>query len=255
MLLLAARVGDYFTAKGARGAPHDAALIVWHDIAQASATSAVIIGDKTKPEEYKWANSGHVLDLGEPRQGKGGTDRIIELKAYNSLVSIDASPDPSCSFKGDTHAFGNTEEALIRRNVGVVARTGLTPWSNSTGVGVVRAHDGAYHDAIHTKRNEFWLVIHNIFGGLNPVGVKLFQQYAERAKHGDDRTDYAISDSNASSTAHFAPHWSQLLSSAVVTADARRSLRAVDACRDACMRASTRRVLATICPPPPPAGP
>ena len=33
--------------------------------------------------------------------------------------------------------------------------------------GLVRAHRGCYHDAIHVKRNEFWLAIAEIFGGLN----------------------------------------------------------------------------------------
>ena len=60
--------------------------------------------------------------LGEPRRGKGGTDRIIEVKVYNSLVPGNATPDTGCSLRGDTHTFGNTEEYLIRQNKGVKAR-------------------------------------------------------------------------------------------------------------------------------------
>ena len=125
-------LGDYFSlTKGDRRPPHDDALRVWHDMAQASASSAVIMGDKSKPEDYRWANAGHVLDLGEPRCGKGGMDRVIELKVYNSLVPSDASPDTDCTLRGDTHAFGNTEESLIRVNKGVKARRGAHRWSSS----------------------------------------------------------------------------------------------------------------------------
>jgi hypothetical protein len=135
-------LGDYFTiTKGDRRAPHDEALRVWHDLAQVSASSAVIMGDKSKPEDYRWANRGHVLDLGEPRhQGAGGTDCVIELKVYNGHVPCDASPDPGCTLRGDTHAFGNTEESLIRVNKGVKARNGDSPWSNVDGVGRVWQH-------------------------------------------------------------------------------------------------------------------
>ena len=74
------------------------------------------------------------------------------------------------------------------------------------------------------KRNEFWLAIAEIFGGLNKVARRLFKLYKERARHGVDRTQYVASDSGAS---HFGAHWSQLLSAAIVIGDARRSLRAV----------------------------
>ena len=143
----------------------------------------------------------------------------------------------------------------MRTNIGVRARTGPERWSNAAGTGSVRAHTGCYDDAIHTKHNEFWLIIHNLFGGLNPAGVKLFRLYKERAKPGNDRTEYAVSDSGASGVRAFAPHWSQLLSAAVVTGDAMRSLRAVDVCREDCLRASVNRVLAARAPPPPPPPP
>ena len=249
-------LGDYFSiTKGDRRPPHDDALRVWHDLAQASATSAVVMGDKSKPEDYRWANNGHVLDLGEPRRGKGGTDRIMELKVYNSLVPSDATPDTSCSLRGDTHAFGNTEEYLIRQNKGVKARQGERSWSNADGAGHVALHKGCYDDAIYVKRNEMWLVIHNVFSGLNKEGVKLFNLYRARAKHGTDRTDYVANDKGAYDVHSFAPHWAQLLSAAIVKGDARRALHAVDRCRDDCLRSSARRVLADLRPQPLPATP
>ena len=50
--------------------------------------------------------------------------------------------------------------------------------------------------------------------------------------------------------AAFGPHWAQMLSAAVVKGDARRALNAVDKCRDDCLQASMRRVLAGPCPAP-----
>ena len=120
---------------------------------------------------------------------------------------------------------------------------------------------GCYDDAIRVKRNEMRLVIHNIFGGLNKEGAKLFALYKARARHGADRTDYVATDAGARDGCAFGPHWAQLLSVAVVKGDARRALQAVDKCRDDCLQASMRRVLAgpcpavRACPPAPPAQP
>ena len=102
------------------------------------------------------------------------------------------------SYRGSTHAFGNTEEHLRRANIGVKAQEGDQRWDNAKGTGKVRAHKGLYHDAIHVKRNEFWLAIAEIFGGLNKVARRLFKLYKERARHGVDRTQYVASDSGAS---------------------------------------------------------
>ena len=99
------------------------------------------------------------------------------------------------------------------------------------------------------KRNEFWLAIHNVFGGLNREGVKLLALYRQRAKKVTDRTEYVVTDSGACDVHAFAPHWTQLLSAAVVSGDARRALQAVDRCRDDCLRASARRTLAGLRPP------
>ena len=66
----------------------------------------------------------------------------------------------------------------------------------------------------------------------------MFKLYKDRAKR-LDRTEYVAADHAART---FAPHYAQLLSAAVVAGDARRSLRAVDEERAACMRAHARRV-------------
>ena len=169
-------------------------------------------------------------------------DRVIENKVFDPIC--ESRPDAGCCERGHTHAFGNTEEKAIRRNHGVVARVGTRAWSHQHGGGRVAAHRGEYHDAIHCKRNEFWLVLMEIFGGLAPEGVKLFKLYAQRAKAGVDRTEYVATDSSTRGAHAFAPHWAQLLSAAVVEGDAARSLRAVDKARSEAMRRA---------PAPPPA--
>ena len=66
---------------------------------------------------------------------------------------------------------------------------------NPRGTGAVRAHKGLYHDSINVKRNEFWLAIAEIFGGLKKVARRLFKVYKERARHlGVDRTQYVASN-------------------------------------------------------------
>ena len=210
-------------------------------MAQASATSAVVMGDKSKAEDYVWANAGHTLDLGEPRQGKGGSDRVIELKAYNDLVPIGSSAPGACSQRGSTHSFGNTEERLIWANRGVRARMGAQKWSNATGGGHVDAKQGEYHDAIFVKRHEFWLVVMNLFGGINVEARKLFKLYTDRARR-LDRTEYVAGDFSART---FAPHWAQLLSAALVIGDAHRALHAVE---QAHARRATSDLLASVDP-------
>ena len=48
--------------------------------------------------------------------------------------------------------------------LGVAEREGDTRWDPAMGAGAVEAHPGAYHDAIHVKRNTVELRLHNIFG-------------------------------------------------------------------------------------------
>ena len=104
-----------------------------------------------------------------------------------------------------------------------------------------------------------WSFTTSLVASTNKDGAKLFALYKARAKHGTDRTDYVATDAGARDGCAFGPHWAQLLSAAVVKGDARRALQAVDKCRDDCLQASMRRVLAgscpapRACPPPPPA--
>ena len=94
---------------------------------------------------------------------------------------------------------------------------------------MLAAKEGCYHDAIHTKRAELWLVIHNLFGGRNREACKLFNLYRVRARvSGIDRTEYVTTEGEVSRRNDFATHWGQRLSAAIVEADAARALALVD---------------------------
>ena len=218
-------VGDKITFdKGTdKSAPHRAALTEWHDAHQATATHAVVMGDKTKEEVYAIYNEGCVVDLAEERMGKGGGDRCVELKVYSNLVPHGASAPDETTFRGDTHAFGNTEERLIHTVLGVVEREGDGRWDPAVGAGAVKAHRGAYHDAIHVKRNTVLLFLHSHFGGFGPGAVAGLR---ELSKRGVDRTEYVTW-----TAASFTTYWAQRISAAIVTADARRCLKRLSALR------------------------
>ena len=81
-----------------------------------------------------------------------------------------------------------------------------------------------------------WLVIHNLLGGINSEGAKLFNLYRSRAKRGTDRTDYVASDAGAHDKQAFAPHWAQLLSAAIIKGDAPgdHCAQLISAARSAC---------------------
>ena len=53
-------------------------------------------------------------------------------------------------------------------------------------------HEGAYHDAIHVKRNAVDLRLHNIFGGFGPGAAKALHMLSRRPV---DRTDYMYENS------------------------------------------------------------
>ena len=63
-------------------------------------------------------------DLAEEQMGKGGSDRCVELKVYSSIKPAHTSAPYETSFHGEAFAFGNTEEFLIRKVLGVAGGTG-----------------------------------------------------------------------------------------------------------------------------------
>ena len=216
-------LGDTITTEPQtdRSLPHDSALRVVHDASQASASHAVVLGDKEHPEITEIYNTGCAVDLAESLMGKGGSDLCLEMKAYSDLLLKGSSGEYETSVRGSTHAFGNTEERLIRSNVGVRAQgaEGDERWNPDTGSGRVAHKQGVYDDAIRVKRNTFVLFLVNHFGGLAPGAVRHMYTLTQRARR-LDRTLYPLRGATK-----YLPYWTQLLSAAIVTADARRCPR------------------------------
>ena len=179
--------------------------------------------------------------------GKGGGDLCVEVKVYSSFVPRGASSPHETSYHGDTHAFGNTEERLIRLNHGVQARDGDESWDNATGAGRVTAHRGAYHDALHNKHNTVVLTISNLWGGLNPSGVRHLHGLADRAQT-LDRTVYPARDQR---TRPFAPHYGRRLAAAIIVADARRCQKRLVGLRQLAIAAAARYAQRRAAPPNP----
>ena len=211
-------------------APHNAALMVWHEAAVAKSVHSVVLGDKTNKEVYDIYNVGHVVDLAETLMGDGGGDLCVELKCYSSIIAAGASLDSGVTPHGDTHAFGNVEEGLIRTVMGVLGREGDRPWDPAAGAGKVAAHSGDYADAL-AKGNTVALIIHNLFGGFAPGAVAYLRRLAARA---GDRTEHRGS-------LDFTTFYAQRLSAAVVTADARRCRRILGHLRDRARDAAALR--------------
>ena len=98
-------------------------------------------------------------------------------------------------------------------------------WDPAKGTGAVAHHEGAYHDAIHVKRNtRVDLRVHNLFGGFGPGAAKALYMLSRRPV---DRTDY-----ENWAAVKFKPYWGgQRISAAIVTADAKRCLKRVSRMR------------------------
>ena len=218
-------LGDHIAGEGEtdRSAPHRAALRQWHGAHQATAAHAIVLGDKAAPELYAIYNTGCVVDLAEERMGKGGTDRCVELKVYTDLVASGISSPNETTYRGDTHAFGNTEEILIRKVLGVAARDGGRRWDASAGEGKVAAHHGDYHDAITNKRNTTDLVLHNPFGGFAPGAERCLRMLSKRSIDTTVYENWAAAD--------YCTYWGQRISGAIVIADAERCFKRLDALR------------------------
>ena len=79
---------------------------------------------------------------------------------------------------------------------------------SAAGVGAVAAKQGAYDDAIRTKRNTLILTLMNLFGGMAPGAVKRLRELAARSAY-VDRTQY-----ESWAAPSFIPYWAQRVRSA-----------------------------------------
>ena len=219
-----------------KSAPHTAVLRVLYDMHQATAPGAVVYGDKEHKDLYRLFNVGSCLDIGERGAAPGGRDMVVELKVWNFLHSINSRPTSGTTFSGATYGFGNSFEQAIRMVLGFKGREGVAAWSHTEGKGRVTAAAGDYHDAIFNKRSLVVLFHMETTGALSPLARKHVRRLKLRANR-DDRTEYG---NRAFPTAHMPPgrktplgpfvsHWTNRLSSAAVTGNARRASSAMEA--------------------------
>ena len=92
--------------------------------------------------------------------GKSCADLCVELKCFTDLVEESASPSPGTVFRGDTHAFGNTEDRMLAVALGKKGRGRRDDgaFNPLTGRGYVKEQRGHYADALH-KGNCVWVLI------------------------------------------------------------------------------------------------
>jgi hypothetical protein len=181
--------------------------------------------------EYREFNEHRCPDIVRIQGAQSGANSLCEVRTKTPLVSkwnhgkhrkSTTNPTRHC---GDTHGFGNTEDAERLAILGVKERQEHQqhPFDHTTGHGHVPASkEGTtqYRDALYSKGSEVipWVV--ETTGAVCPHGVDEIRRCSRRAAT-RDLTKYTDSWSARS----FASHHRQRISSAVVFADARRILK------------------------------
>ncbi len=181
-----------------------------YDAVSAQATASVILGDKGDGakrdraealERYAHYNKDHVPDVIEQGAAKNGKAVLYETKCYSQLVTTvslgkgqaGTGGKPSTAM-GHRVGFGCTEERLLYMTLGCVERGDPSQgvFSHDTGEGWVKAKEGHYHDAIHTKLNAVKVMIFDDLGGATPGTSKTIKGLAKNAsgEGARDATDY-----------------------------------------------------------------
>ena len=149
---------------------------------------------------------------------------IFTVKVWSPHFLKSASPPPATLLRGATHGFGSTLEQATRRVMGVMARDGAVKWDHATGQGRVDEHQGDYFDALFVKFNAVALFLMEISGALSPPAKRHLRKLGRRSKI-RDLTPYDTLQ-NQDKYVFF---WTQRLSAAAVTGDARRAPNALSA--------------------------
>ena len=161
--------------------------------------------------------------MAEPGAGRGGSDRLTELKVPTPLrASHEAGRGSTVNGGtptsiGHLYSFGNTEEKLRLQNLGCEPRghPSQGPLDHSTGRGWVKEQHGCYRDALFVKRNELDLIIHeSLGGGFAPPAVARIRRMARMAAAGTDRTRYT-----SRGKISYVSHHTQRISLSVVKAN------------------------------------
>ena len=197
---------------------------------RAASTTAVQLGDKGDGSPASRAdalrrfsvhNAGHVPDIIE-----GNTQ--YEFKGYSPYLPTPALGHGSQRCGGapstaDGHfiAFGNTEEALVKRVLGLRQRgeAGQRPYDRTAGVGYVAAHRGDYADAL-SKRKTVVLFVVETSGAVCTRGVRLLGHLARQVRR-KGATDGTVYGTHRFSTRSFFLHHLTNISAAVSLGDAR----------------------------------
>ena len=152
---------------------------------------------------------------------------LYEFKAYTPFHAHVALGHGSQRCGGapstaDGHfvAFGNTEEDLVKRVLGLVqlGRPGDAPLDRTKGMGYVATHAGDYADAL-SKRRTVVLVNVESTGALGWRCVRLLRRLAKAART-VGRRDGTVYGTSRAATRSFFPHHAAAVASAVVFADA-----------------------------------
>ena len=157
---------------------------------------------------------------------------------HNTLFT--AAAPAITTFNGGTHLFGNTEERLKHKVLGVPRRRGVPssgPYNHREGTGYVPYHRGDYHDAIENGKSRVRLLVHEAtFGGMSPYAASRLRRLGRlaAARGTDCKIDYTRSYTASS----FVPYFAQRLSTACVVYGAAGILDALKTARADRLRAA-----------------
>ena len=131
------RNGDWLCNSGEHSRRHHAVNNAGFDAVSATATAAVIKGDKGDENRTKQFNDGYVVDFAAVGATDSGADICYETKTKSALKQTDAKG-------GHLFAFGNTEEQMRVKILGCRGRGRPTdgPFNPRTGKGHVKPVKG-----------------------------------------------------------------------------------------------------------------
>ena len=232
-------LGDAYDS-GHYGGRHDDTNRAWHSAAAAVSTGSVVLCDKGKRTDgaaraaaqrrYSYLNDGHIPDHARPRQGKGGTHIVNEVKVVSPHTQHTANQGRGnvrsgggCLFVGHLYAFGSTLESYRKMVFGVRGHgsEGEAPLDHTTGEGWVREHAGHYADALQ-RGSTVNLLLHELYGGMTGPAFAYLVGLAKLSRRRGGRDDTAYHDPPGSKRLSFLEHHSRAISSAVLFGDASR---------------------------------
>lgn len=191
------------TARGEKGVRHDdgnAAIV--NALNDAMPTRAVIpakgrwddVAARRQAEaNYADVNAGHVPDWLARGAAPAGKHIVGEHKCVTPHVQASqgrGSRGGSGMQVGHKYALGNTEEDLVRKNLGFAER-GLgsgRKFRHETGLGYAPRVPGCYADAL-AKRHQVVLTILEVYGGANRALASLLGRLTDRVS-GDEQLTY-----------------------------------------------------------------